>query len=165
MEDMKIEIIVRDKELYSAHGRPIYGSALSTAFDLRSMVDAQIDPGKVVAIDTGVNVWIGALISDYDGAPETEVGFTGMVFPRSGLGSKGLVLGNLTGIIDQDYQGPMICHLWNRNPDGAAFHIRRGDRIAQFAIVPILRPKFAIVEQFSDTTGRGEGGFGSTGVK
>ena len=86
-----------------------------------------------------------------------------MILPRSGLGSKGLVIGNLVGLIDSDYQGELTITAWNRS--NAAMTINPGDRIAQLIIVPILHAEFDVVEDFHKSTARGTGGYGSTGVK
>jgi dUTP pyrophosphatase len=84
------------------------------------------------------------------------------ILPRSGIGHRqGIVLGNLTGLIDADYQGPILVSVWNRG--GESVTIAPGDRIAQMMFVPVIRPSFAVVEAFSDATERGAGGFGSTG--
>ena len=88
----------------------------------------------------------------------------GMLLPRSGLGHKhGIVLGNLVGLIDSDYQGPLMVSCWNRSD--TAYTIEVGERIAQMVIVPVLQPTFVEVENFGDATERGVGGFGSTGTK
>lgn len=88
--------------------------------------------------------------------------YVGMVYPRSGLGSKhGIVLGNLVGVIDADYQGELLVCLWNRSQED--YTIKLGERIAQYVVTPVVKPKFAVVEEFSGSTDRGAGGFGSTG--
>ena len=123
-----------------------------------------------VLIPTGLSVYIG------------DPDYVGIIVPRSSYGHKlGLVLGNGTGIIDSDYQGPLMISAWNRNPyiapsfengeadgslafnDGYEIIIEPGDRIAQMMFVPIAHPTFKVVEEFTDVTHRGEGGFGSTG--
>jgi dUTP pyrophosphatase len=88
-----------------------------------------------------------------------------LIVPRSGLGHKqGLVLGNLMGLIDADYQGPIMISAWNRSAPGTApITVEPGQRIAQMMFVPVVRPEFQVVDEFSDTTRRGAGGFGSTG--
>ena len=91
-------------------------------------------------------------------------GVAALVLPRSGRGHKGLVLGNLVGVIDADYTGPIMVSAWNRSEAGSPpVIIEPGERIAQMIFLPILRPEFHLVEAFSQASGRGEGGFGSTG--
>ncbi len=94
-----------------------------------------------------------------------DAGMAALIVPRSGLGHKhGLVVGNLVGVIDADYTGPILVSAWNRNPAGTApIVIQPGDRIAQMIFVPILRPAFSVVDSFTSSTARGAGGFGSTG--
>ncbi len=90
----------------------------------------------------------------------------GLVLPRSGLGHRGLVLGNAVGVIDADYEGPLLISVWNRNPEasGAPIRIAPGDRIAQLVFTRITRAEFSVVEAFSDSGERQSGGFGSTGI-
>ena len=94
-----------------------------------------------------------------------DPGMAALIVPRSGLGHKrGLVVGNLVGVIDADYIGPIMVSLWNRaSPGTEAIVIEPGDRVAQMLFVPVLRPNFSVVEAFSRSTARGAGGFGSTG--
>ena len=94
-----------------------------------------------------------------------DPGMTALIVPRSGLGhKKGLVVGNLVGVIDADYTGPIMVSLWNRSAPGTpAVVIEPGERVAQLLFVPVLRPAFRVVESFSGSTARGAGGFGSTG--
>lgn len=108
-----------------------------------------IQPGEVKMIGTGISIHIA------------EPGYAGMILPRSGLGHKGLVLGNLVGLIDSDYQGELKVSAWNRSSE--PIQIKRMDRIAQLVIVPVMAPEFVIVDGFGESQ-RGEGGFGSTGV-
>lgn len=107
-----------------------------------------IQPGQVVMIGTGIAIHI------------SDPGYAGLILPRSGLGNKGLVLGNLVGLIDSDYQGELKVSAWNRSSD--AIQINRMDRIAQLVIVPVMVPEFVIVDSFGESA-RGAGGFGSTG--
>jgi dUTP pyrophosphatase len=119
--------------------------------DLRACIDAPLvlAPGAAEMIPTGIAIYI------------EDPGFAAMLLPRSGLGHKsGIVLGNLVGLIDSDYQGPLMVSTWNRG--AAAFTIRPGDRIAQMVIVPVVQASFEVVEEFSATQ-RGSGGFGSSG--
>jgi len=107
-------------------------------------------PGEVKLIRTGISIHIA------------DPGYAGMILPRSGLGhKKGLVLGNLVGLIDSDYQGELKVSAWNRSKE--TIHIHHTERIAQLVIVPVMVPEFKIVDSFDEST-RGEGGFGSTGV-
>lgn len=108
-----------------------------------------INPGEVILIGTGIAIHI------------SDPGYAAMILPRSGLGHKGLVLGNLVGLIDSDYQGELKVSAWNRSNE--IMRINRMDRIAQLVIVPVAVPEFVIVDSFGESD-RGEGGFGSTGV-
>jgi dUTP pyrophosphatase len=124
----------------------------SAAIDLRACLDGAIclKPGDTQLISTGISVHI----KDKD--------FAGIILPRSGLGHKhGIVLGNLVGLIDSDYQGELMVSLWNRGCD--SFNIEPGDRIAQFMIIPIVLFEFSVVSEF-DKSDRGEGGFGHSGI-
>ncbi len=119
--------------------------------DLRACIDAPLvlAPGAAELIPSGVSIYI------------EDPGFAAMLLPRSGLGHKsGIVLGNLVGLIDSDYQGPLMVSAWNRS--AAAFTVQPGDRIAQMVIVPVVQVEFDVVEEFSSTQ-RGGGGFGSSG--
>jgi dUTP pyrophosphatase len=118
---------------------------------LRACLDAPLTlkPGDSQLVPSGIAIHIG------------DPGFAAIVLPRSGLGAKhGIVLGNLVGLIDSDYQGQVFISVWNRG--GAAFTIAPMDRIAQLVVVPVQQVEFSIVEEFS-SSGRGAGGFGSTG--
>ena len=130
---------------------PAYATAGSAGLDLRACVDAPLvlQPGETRMVSTGMAIHIA------------DPGYCAMVLPRSGLGSKnGIVLGNLVGLIDSDYQGPLMCAMWNRG--GADFTLQPMDRIAQLVIVPVLQVGFEVVEEFGASE-RGAGGFGSTG--
>ena len=130
---------------------PQYGTAGAAGLDLRACLDGPLalEPGKTALVPTGLAIHIG------------DPGFAAMVLPRSGLGHKnGIVLGNLVGLIDSDYQGQLMVSLWNRGD--TAFLIEPMDRIAQMVIVPVMQVRLNIVEEF-DTSERGVGGFGSTG--
>lgn len=134
-----------------------YKTEGSACADLRyfdvggSKPELAIMPGETVMIHTGVSMWIN------------DPKFTALVFPRSGLGSKGLVLANTVGVIDSDYQGEIMLAL--KNAGRSWIKIAAGDRIAQVGIFHIAQPDFCKVEEFPDTTWRGKGGFGSTGTK
>jgi len=143
--DLKI-LDPRMKELLPAYGTP--GSA---GLDLRACLDAPltIEPGQTVLVPTGLAIHIG------------DPGYAAMILPRSGLGHKnGIVLGNLVGLIDSDYQGQLMVSTWNRS--GTTFTLQPMDRLAQLIVVPVLQVGFNVVEEFASSD-RGAGGFGSTG--
>ena len=130
---------------------PAYASPGSAGLDLRACLDVDlvIQPGQTVLIPTGLAIHIG------------DPGLAAMILPRSGLGHKhGIVLGNLVGLIDSDYQGPLMVSCWNRS--AAAFTVAPLERIAQMVIVPVVQAVFRTVTEFGISQ-RGEGGFGSTG--
>ena len=130
---------------------PDYATPGSAGLDLRACIDAAlvIEPGQTVLIPTGLAIHIG------------DPGLAAMVLPRSGLGHKhGIVLGNLVGLIDSDYQGPLMVSCWNRGT--AAFTVQPLDRIAQLVIVPVVQASFRLVDEFG-ASDRGAAGFGSTG--
>jgi dUTP pyrophosphatase len=132
---------------------PEYATEGSAGLDLRACIDetTTIAPGETTLIPTGLSVYIA------------DPNLAAMLLPRSGLGHKhGIVLGNLVGLIDADYQGPLMVSLWNRGD--TEFTIEIGDRIAQMVVVPVVQCDFDIVEEFAETA-RGEGGFGHSGVK
>ncbi len=132
---------------------PEYATAGSAGMDLRACVeqDTTIEPGETVLISTGMSIYVA------------DPSLAAVLLPRSGLGHKhGIVLGNLTGLIDSDYQGPLMVSLWNRSD--SSFTVQAGDRIAQMIIVPIVQAQFEIVEEFVESD-RASGGFGHTGVK
>ena len=123
----------------------------SAGVDLRAMLDAdhELAPDATLLIPTGIAIHI------------EDPGYAAMILPRSGLGHKhGIVLGNLVGLIDSDYQGPLMVSCWNRGKK--PFGIAVGERIAQLVIVPVLQPRFQIVDDFAESH-RGSGGFGSSG--
>jgi dUTP pyrophosphatase len=130
---------------------PAYATTGSAGLDLRACVDAPIvlQPGAAELVPTGLAIHIG------------DPGYAAMLLPRSGLGHKhGIVLGNLVGLIDSDYQGPLMVSCWNRGT--TAFTIEPLERIAQLVIVPVVQAEFRVVASF-DASERGSGGFGSTG--
>jgi dUTP pyrophosphatase len=149
-----VEIRILDPRVRT-WGFPHYGSDAAAGLDLHASLDAPlvIAPGSpAVLISSGVAIRIG------------DPDWCGIVAPRSGLGHRGLVLGNAIGVIDADYEGPCLISAWNRNAD-APITIAPGDRIAQLLFVRVTRPRFAIVEAFSAApSARGQGGFGSSGV-
>ena len=126
-------------------------TAGAAGLDLRACLDSPLtlQPGDSRLVPSGIAIHLG------------DPGYAAIVLPRSGLGAKhGIVLGNLVGLIDSDYQGPVMVSVWNRG--GAAFTIQPLDRIAQLLVVPVLQVEFNVVEEF-DSSYRGAGGFGSTG--
>ncbi|MBQ5947313.1 dUTP diphosphatase [Massilia sp. ST3] len=130
---------------------PAYGTPGSAGLDLRACIDAPlvIEPGQTVLVPTGLAIHIG------------DPGYAAMILPRSGLGHKnGIVLGNLVGLIDSDYQGQLMVSTWNRGQ--TVFTLQPMDRLAQLIIVPVLQVGFNVVEEFASSE-RGAGGFGSTG--
>ena len=130
---------------------PHYATAGSAGLDLRACIDdpVTIAPGETVLIPTGLAIHLA------------DPGFAAMILPRSGLGHKnGIVLGNLVGLIDSDYQGPLMVSTWNRGK--AVFTIQPMERIAQMVIVPVAQVRLNLVEEFEQSD-RGAGGFGSTG--
>ena len=144
-----IEVRVLDARM--AEQMPAYATPGSAGLDLRACLDAPLvlEPGQTQLIATGLSIHIA------------DPGLAAMILPRSGLGHKhGIVLGNLVGLIDSDYQGPLMVSCWNRG--ATAFTVQPMERIAQLVIVPVVQARFRRVDSF-DTTQRGEGGFGSTG--
>lgn len=130
---------------------PEYGTPGSAGLDLRACIASPltIEPGQTVLVPTGLAIHIG------------DPGYAAMILPRSGLGHKnGIVLGNLVGLIDSDYQGQLMVSTWNRSQ--AVFTLQPMDRLAQLVVVPVLQVGFNVVEEFASSA-RGAGGFGSTG--
>lgn len=123
----------------------------SAGLDLRACLDEaiEIEPGQTVLVKTGMAIYIH------------DVNFAGLILPRSGLGHKhGIVLGNLVGLIDSDYQGELMVSVWNRGQ--TTFRLEPGERLAQYVLVPVVQAEFEQVEEFEETL-RGAGGFGHTG--
>ncbi len=147
----KTEIKILDSRIGKEIPLPTYATTGSAGMDLRACLDASVNisPGETVLIPTGISIYI------------QDPSLAATILPRSGLGHKhGIVLGNLVGLIDSDYQGPLMVSLWNRG--NQAFEVNVGDRIAQLVLVPIVQTEFLIVDEFT-ATDRGEGGFGHTG--
>ena len=146
-----IDVKVLDARM--AKHLPAYATPGSAGLDLRACLDAPLTlaPGQSQLIPTGLSIHIG------------DPGLAAMLLPRSGLGHKhGIVLGNLVGLIDSDYQGPLMVSCWNRG--SMAFTIEPMERIAQMVIVPVVQAEFRRVDDFA-ASARGEGGFGSTGKR
>ena len=146
-----IDIKILDNRLRETP--PHYATAGSAGLDLRACIGEAlcVMPGQTVLVPTGMAIHLA------------DPGLAAMILPRSGLGHKhGIVLGNLVGLIDSDYQGELMVSVWNRG--AAEFTINPLDRIAQMVIVPVLQVGFNIVDEF-DASKRGEGGFGSTGKR
>ena len=149
----KIQLKILDSRLGSEFPLPHYATAGAAGMDMRACVDAplEIAPGETHLIPTGLAIHIEA------------AGLAAMLLPRSGLGHKhGIVLGNLVGLIDSDYQGQVFVSCWNRG--NASFTVEPGERIAQMVIVPVVHADFEIVDDFV-VSDRGAGGFGHTGRK
>ena len=146
---MKLEVRILDPRM---RGRlPHYATDGSAGLDLRACLDAPLvlAPGDAELIPTGLAIHL------------SDPGYAAMILPRSGLGTKhGIVLGNLVGLIDSDYQGPLMVSCWNRGRE--PFTIQPLDRLAQLVIVPVAHAAFNVVDAF-DASARAEGGFGSTG--
>ncbi len=148
---MKVELKILDPRIGREFPLPERATPASAGVDLRAMLDAplQLDAGASALIPSGIAIHIG------------DADFCAVVLPRSGLGHKhGIVLGNLVGLIDADYQGPLMISCWNRSD--AAFTIAPGERIAQLVILPVVRAAFELVDEFAPSE-RGAGGFGSSG--
>jgi dUTP pyrophosphatase len=151
----EIELRVLDPRLHE-WGLPGYQSAMAAAIDLHACLDA-----PAILAPQGAPALIGAGFALHIADP----GFAALVLPRSGLGHrKGLVLGNLVGLIDPDYTGPILVSAWNRSGPGTPpLVIEPGERFAQLLFVPVIRPRLRSVAAFSAASARGAGGFGSTG--
>jgi len=144
-----IDLKVLDERM--AEHLPAYATPGSAGLDLRACLDAPrvLEPGQATLIPTGLSIHIG------------DPALAAMLLPRSGLGAKhGIVLGNLVGLIDSDYQGPLMVSCWNRGQ--ASYTIQPMERIAQMVIVPVVQARFVRVQDFARSA-RGESGFGSTG--
>jgi dUTP pyrophosphatase len=146
---MRLDVRVLDERIRAM--LPHYATGGAAGLDLRACIEAPLTfaPGDSQLVPTGIAIHLG------------DPGYAALVLPRSGLGAKhGIVLGNLVGLIDSDYQGPVMVSVWNRGRE--AFTIQPLDRIAQLVVVPVQQVEFNVVEAFTDSQ-RGAGGFGSTG--
>ena len=148
-----LEIKVLDVRFGREWPLPAYATAASAGLDLRAALDEPLalEPGDTALVPSGLAIHLG------------DPGLCAVILPRSGLGHKhGIVLGNGTGLIDADYQGPLLISVWNRGRE--AFTMQPGDRIAQLVVLPIVRATLQVVEAF-ETSARGAGGFGHSGVR
>ncbi|WP_345845244.1 dUTP diphosphatase [Shewanella algae] len=148
-----IELKILDSRIGSEFPLPSYATPGSAGMDLRAMLDTSITiaPGETVLIPTGIAVHVA------------DPSLAAVILPRSGLGHKnGIVLGNLVGLIDSDYQGQLMVSCWNRSQ--TPFTLEIGDRLAQLVFVPVVQAQFKLVDEF-DTSDRGEGGFGHSGTQ
>lgn len=146
-----IELKILDPRIGDSIPLPHYATDGSAGLDMRACIDESqlVEPGETVLIPTGLAIYIA------------DPTLAAVLLPRSGLGHKhGLVLGNLTGLIDSDYQGQVFISCWNRSSSG--YEIQPGDRIAQMVFVPVEQVEFSVVEDFDDSA-RGAGGFGHSG--
>lgn len=147
----RIQAQILDSRLGTEFPLPEYATTGSAGLDLRAMLtqELQIEPGQTVLIPTGLAIYIA------------DPGLAAMILPRSGLGHKhGIVLGNLVGLIDSDYQGQLQVSCWNRGD--SSFTVAPGDRIAQLILVPVLQAQLEITDSFVESE-RAQGGFGHTG--
>jgi dUTP pyrophosphatase len=145
----KLEVKILDERIRGM--LPHYASRGAAGLDLRACVESPVvlQPGDSQLVSSGIAIHVG------------DPGYAAIILPRSGLGAKsGIVLGNLVGLIDSDYQGPLMISVWNRGKQ--PFTLQPLDRIAQLVVVPVVQVEFEVVEEFA-TSARGAGGFGSTG--
>ena len=146
-----IQLKILDPRVGTEFPLPAYATDGSAGMDLRAIIDGPIElaPGDTILLPTGLAIYIA------------DPGLCATILPRSGLGHKhGIVLGNLVGLIDSDYQGQLMVSVWNRGQD--SFTINPGERIAQLVFLPVVQARFDFVEDFNATE-RGEGGFGHSG--
>lgn len=151
-KQLPIQVKILDPRMGSEFPLPKYETPDAAGLDLRACLDKQlvIEPGETYLIPTGIAIYIG------------DPNLAAVIMPRSGLGHKhGIVMGNLVGLIDADYQGPLMISCWNRGQN--SYTIEPGDRIAQLVFLPIARVSFELVDDFKSTS-RGTGGFGHSGT-
>ena len=149
---MKIDVKILDSRLNE--NLPAYATPGSAGLDLKACLDAPLtlEPNAWKLVPTGMAIHLD------------DPGYAALILPRSGLGHKhGIVLGNLVGLIDSDYQGQLMVSAWNRSD--VAFTLQPMERLAQLVIVPVVQAQFNVVNEFAATSERGEGGYGSTGRK
>ncbi len=147
---MNVDLKILDERMHAY--LPQYATSGSAGLDLRALLDEPlvIEPGQTVLVKTGLAIHLA------------DPGFAALILPRSGLGhKKGIVLGNLVGLIDSDYQGELMISTWNRGSE--PFTLEPFERLAQLVIVPVMQAQFNVVESFEESA-RGAGGFGSTGT-
>jgi dUTP pyrophosphatase len=145
----KLEVKILDERIRGM--LPHYASAGAAGLDLRACIEKELrlEPGDSRLVSSGIAIHVG------------DPGYAAIILPRSGLGAKnGIVLGNLVGLIDSDYQGPLMVSVWNRGRE--PFTVQPMDRIAQLVVIPVVQVEFQVVEEFA-ASARGAGGFGSTG--
>jgi dUTP pyrophosphatase len=145
----KLEVRILDERVRSM--LPHYATAGAAGLDLRACIEKELrlEPGDSRLVSSGIAIHVG------------DPGYAAIILPRSGLGAKnGIVLGNLVGLIDSDYQGPLMVSVWNRGRE--PFTVQPMDRIAQLVVIPVTQVEFEVVEDFA-ASARGAGGFGSTG--
>ena len=148
-----VQLKILDSRLGAEFALPEYASESAAGMDLRACIDADLNlaPGQCELIPTGLAIYIA------------DPALAAVLLPRSGLGHKhGIVLGNLVGLIDADYQGQVFVSCWNRGTEG--FTIQPGERIAQMVFLPVVRAHFQLVDDFEQSA-RGSGGFGHTGTR
>ncbi len=148
---MKLQLKVLDPRIGTTWPLPSYATSGSAGIDLRACLDTAVvvEPNQTILVKTGMAVYIA------------DARYAGLILPRSGLGHKhGIVLGNLVGLIDSDYQGELMVSVWNRSQQ--PFTLEPGERMAQYVLVPVLHAEFELVSDF-DQSARGAGGFGHTG--
>ncbi len=148
-----LELKILDARFGTEWALPEYATSASAGLDLRAALEGSLtlQPGDAALVPSGLAIHVG------------DPTLCAVILPRSGLGHKhGIVLGNGTGLIDADYQGPLMISVWNRGRE--AFTMEPGDRIAQLVVLPIVRATLQVVEEF-ETSARGAGGFGHTGVR
>jgi dUTP pyrophosphatase len=146
-----LQVRILDPRIGTEWPLPAYATAGSAGMDLRACIDTphELAPGAAELLPTGISIYV------------QDPGLAAVILPRSGLGHKhGIVLGNLTGLIDSDYQGPLMVSCWNRGQ--AAYTVQPGERIAQLVVVPVVQVALDVVADFAATE-RGSGGFGSSG--
>ena len=146
---MKLDVKILDERMRDQ--LPTYATTGSAGLDLRACLNEPqtLAPGASLLVPTGISIYL------------QDPRYAAMILPRSGLGHKnGIVLGNLVGLIDADYQGPLMVSVWNRSQE--AFILKPMERIAQLVVVPVMQVAFNVVDEFTETE-RGSGGFGSTG--
>ena len=146
-----LKVLILDARIGTEFPLPQYATAGSAGLDLRACLDKSLplEPGRAELLPTGLSIYV------------EDPGLAAVILPRSGLGHKhGIVLGNLVGLIDSDYQGPLMVSVWNRGRE--TYVVQPGERIAQLVIVPVVQVELEVVEDFA-ATARGAGGFGHSG--